>query len=226
MSSQYKAVSCEVKAIEGQPGVYEVMASTEAMDRQGDVLVSTGAQLDNYRRNPVVLWAHDYTRLPVAKTLDIQPVPGVGLRATMEFAPNGVDPFIDAVRALWDGGFLNAASVGFQPKAGTPIGNGGTRYTSWDLLEFSIVPIPANPDALRLAYAPEVQKRGRVLSAKNEQALRGAIDTLLSVLSQLDNADAQASQEDATTKAAESATDNNDEAAMALDALMAALKEL
>jgi hypothetical protein len=104
----------------------------------------------------------------------------------MEFAPAGVDAHIDAVRRLWELGFLNAASVGFTPKAGTPTGKGGTRYTEWELLEFSIVPIPANADALRLAFDGAVQKSGRVLSAKNESALRAAVDTLLSVLSQLD----------------------------------------
>jgi hypothetical protein len=104
----------------------------------------------------------------------------------MEFAPAGVDAHIDAVRTLWEHGFLNAASVGFTPKAGTPTGKGGTRYTEWELLEFSIVPIPANADALRLAFDGAAAKSGRVLSAKNESALRAAVDTLLSVLSQLD----------------------------------------
>jgi HK97 family phage prohead protease len=150
------------------------------------VLVSTGADLSNYRRNPVVLWAHDYSRLPVARAVEIDAVPGVGLRAKMEFAPAGVDAHIDAVRTLWEHGFLNAASVGFTPKAGTPTGKGGTRYTEWELLEFSIVPIPANADALRLAFDGAAAKSGRVLSAKNESALRAAVDTLLSVLSQLD----------------------------------------
>lgn len=226
MSAQYKAVACEIKAIANQPGIYEVMASTESLDRQGDVLVSTGAKLDNYRRNPVVLWAHDYSRLPVARSLDIQPVPGVGLRATMEFAPAGVDPFIDAVRSLWDRGFLNAASVGFQPIAGTPDGAGGTRYTDWELLEFSIVPIPANPDALRLAYGAEVQKRGRVLSSKNEAALRAAIDTLLAVLSQLDNAPSEAAQPVEEVKTVEPPDQTNVEADAALNALLTALKEI
>lgn len=226
MSAQYKAVACEIKALDGQPGIYEVMASTEAQDRQGDVLVSTGAKLDNYRRNPVVLWAHDYTRLPVARALDIESVPGVGLRAKMEFAPAGVDPFIDAVRSLWDRGFLNAASVGFQPKAGTPNGPNGTRYTDWELLEFSIVPIPANPDALRLAYGAEMQKRGRVLSSKNEAALRAAIDTLLSVLSQLDSAPSEAAQPVEEVKAIEPPDTNNDDADAALNALLTALKEI
>lgn len=216
--TQYKAVTVTTKAIDAQAGLYELMASTESVDRQNDVLVSTGADLSNYRRNPVVLWAHDYSRLPVARAVEIDAVPGVGLRAKMEFAPAGVDAHIDAVRKLWELGFLNAASVGFTPKAGTPTGKGGTRYTDWELLEFSIVPIPANADALRLAFDGAVQKSGRVLSAKNESALRAAVDTLLSVLSQLDKPEPDAPMMDSVKE--------NEPPAEVIDSLDAIFKEL
>jgi phage head maturation protease len=166
-----------------------------------------------------VLWAHDYSRLPVARAVEIDAVPGVGLRAKMEFAPAGVDAHIDAVRKLWELGFLNAASVGFTPKAGTPTGKGGTRYTEWELLEFSIVPIPANADALRLAFDGAVQKSGRVLSAKNESALRAAVDTLLSVLSQLDKPEPDAPMMD-SVKENETIPDET------LDALASIFKEI
>jgi hypothetical protein len=33
---------------------------------------------------------------------------------------------------------------------GTPNGKGGKRYTGWELLEWSIVPVPANPQAVRV----------------------------------------------------------------------------
>jgi hypothetical protein len=135
----------------------------------------------------------------------------------MEFAPAGVDPHIDAVRKLWELGFLNAASVGFTPKSGTPTGKGGTRYTDWELLEFSIVPIPANADALRLAFDGAVNKSGRVLSSKNESALRAAVETLLSVLAQLDKPEPEQVTE---------SVKENDITAEALDTLNATLKEI
>jgi HK97 family phage prohead protease len=165
------------------------MPSTESQDRDGDVLVATGADLENYRRNPVVMYAHDYTDLPVAKALEIEAVPGVGLRAKIQFPEPGVNPKADAVRGLWAGGFLNAASVGFVPRASTPEGK-GARFTAWELLEFSIVPVPANADALRLAVKsmePDdtLTKRGRVLSATNERRIREAVASLSDVLAQL-----------------------------------------
>lgn len=183
----YKTYHCQSKAVDAEQGIYELMPSTESQDRDGDVLVATGAQLDNYRRNPVVMYAHDYSDLPVAKALEIEPVPGVGLRAKIQFPPVGASPKADAVRALWAGGFLNAASVGFVPRAATPEGK-GNRFTDWELLEFSIVPIPANADALRLAaksMEPVELKRGRVLSATNERRIREAVAALTDVLGQL-----------------------------------------
>jgi hypothetical protein len=205
-------------AIDIEQGIYELMASVQSVDRQKDVLEATGARLEPFRRNPVVLYGHDYGGLPVAKALEIDAVPGVGLRAKMQFPPKGVDAHIDAVHTLWDLGFLNAVSVGFQPHAGTPTGKGGTRYTDWELLEFSIVPVPANADALRLAFDGAVQKSGRVLSAKNESALRAAVDTLLSVLSQLDKPEPDAPMMDSVKE--------NEPPAEVIDSLDAIFKEL
>ena len=57
------------------------------------------------------------------------------------------------MRRLWAAGFLNAVSIGFMPKSYTPRegDQGGYVFEDWELLEYSIVPVPANQDALRLA---------------------------------------------------------------------------
>ena len=68
----------------------------------------------------------------------------------------------DTVYELYKGGFLNAFSVGFQPnsfKQPTPkeieknpeLAEANRIFDDWDLLEFSAVPVPANPDALATA---------------------------------------------------------------------------
>ncbi|MEK9724496.1 MAG: HK97 family phage prohead protease [Rhodospirillaceae bacterium] len=156
-----KTYTCEVKAVDAEAGVYELWASTEDIDRDGDVLIASGAQLENYLKNPVVLYGHNYYGFPVAKTLEAEVVVGKGLRVRFQFAPKGTHADIDAVRSLWEGGFLNAASVGFRPlkwqdrKPGAdesfPSWYTPRVYTEWELLEWSIVPVPANQDALRLA---------------------------------------------------------------------------
>lgn len=147
----YKTFISESKAIDPGDGIYEAMISTESVDRDKDILVATGANTDDFMRNPVVLYAHDYSDLPVAKALEVKKIDGVGLLARFQFPPKGTSEKADTVHRLWAGGFLNATSVGFQPKQVEDLGNGGTRFKEWDLLEFSIVPVPANQDALRLA---------------------------------------------------------------------------
>jgi hypothetical protein len=58
----------------------------------------------------------------------------------------------DTVLRLLDGGFLRATSVGFRPiRQVRNTERGGTDYLQQELLEFSVVPVPANADALRRA---------------------------------------------------------------------------
>jgi len=125
----------------------ELLISTEAVDREGDRLIATGAQLDSYLRNPVVLYAHDQRSIPVGRATDVRKIPGRGVRAAWRWLEG--DPFADRVRNAWDQGVLNAASVGFLPREWDRNDAGGFDFTAWELLEFSIVPVPANPEAVR-----------------------------------------------------------------------------
>lgn len=160
----YKVFTPEVKKIDDNS--YRVTITTGIQDRQGQVIKSDGAQTANYMRNPVVLWAHQYTTLPVGKTTNIAPGQNA-VDADFQFAPPGVNAFADEVHRAWDAGLLNAVSVGIIPLEWED----AKTVKTWELLEFSIVPIPANQEALRRmleANHPEVEeKEGRVLSKKN-----------------------------------------------------------
>ncbi|KKK95351.1 hypothetical protein LCGC14_2673660, partial [marine sediment metagenome] len=59
--------------------------STAALDRDGEVLLPEGVDLTNYRKNPVVLWSHDYKSVPVGKNLWIKQ-DAKGLKAATLFA--------------------------------------------------------------------------------------------------------------------------------------------
>jgi len=162
------------KAIDAAAGIYEATISTESVDRQGDIVRAAGAQLDNFFKNPVVLFGHDYNQPPVAKALAVEKVPGVGLRARFQFPRKGVSAFADEVHRLWAEGYINATSIGFIPLKSVPLDPGrpygSQEFQEWELLEFSIVPVPANAAAVRLAlksftggranteYTPEVTR--------------------------------------------------------------------
>ncbi len=151
---QYRGLGLyvEQRSIDDSARTVLFTASTGAPDRMGDVIEQDGWQLENYQANPIGLFAHDSTGLPIAKGLRTQIVGGK-LIWLAQFATVEQNPFADQVFNLIAGGFLNAVSVGFIPLEFEYIENDsgfttGLRFTKCELLEVSIVPIPANPEAL------------------------------------------------------------------------------
>ncbi len=115
-----------------------------------------GLRFDNYRRNPVVMWAHDSVGrspsggLPIGRTLSISRAPEGGIVAEFEFLED--DAFAQRIRNAWDKGFLQAASISWLPLESVPAEGGVLRDTRAELLEWSIVSVPADPDALRESH--------------------------------------------------------------------------
>src|SRR3989304_1508207 len=120
------------------------IASTPIKDRQGEVIKPTAWRLDNFKRNPVLQWAHDYSLPPIGKVVQIG-VEGDRLLFKPQFAAH-IDPFAEKIWRMFKEGYLNAFSVGFQPL----MSKEGDSWTDVELLEISAVPVPANPDALVL----------------------------------------------------------------------------
>jgi len=137
-------------------GSYTFVISTGIRDRVGDTIAADGWDLEAYRNNPVVLFAHSYGDPPIGKA-DVVLARNGQLRARMRFVPADVYAFAEMIRRLVDGGFLRATSVGFNPK--TWVYNeetSGVDFKTQELLEFSIVPVPANPETLIEACAAGV----------------------------------------------------------------------
>lgn len=146
-----KIYSSEVK--EAGDRTLEFTISTEDIDRDEECIKAEGWNLTNYLKNPVVLWAHQYDEPPVGKAVYIAPKDGK-LVSRVLFADKETYPFADTVYRLCKGGFLSATSVGFQPndwEIGQKEGDPKKTYLKQELLEFSIVPVPSNPNALQNA---------------------------------------------------------------------------
>lgn len=140
----------EIKA-EGDSRSLTFVISTASVDRMGDTIAVDGWKLDQFRKNPVVLWAHDSQSLPVGKATKVWIEQG-RLMATAEFTPSGMARFNDTVFDMLKAGFLNATSVGFSPTkyafTDDPQRRFGIDFLEQELLEFSVVPVPANAEAL------------------------------------------------------------------------------
>lgn len=124
------------------------IASTGSQDRMGDIIEQDGWNLKNYRKNPVHLFAHNSTGLPIGTGLPIR-VEGDRLIQTVTYKPVAGFDLPQVVFELVDAGVLRGISVGFLPIEFSFIEGGtGRRFTKIELLETSTVPIPANPEAL------------------------------------------------------------------------------
>ena len=114
---------------------------------------------DRYLANPVVLWQHDqYEGLPIGRTARLE-MASEGLVAEFEFLPG--DELADRVRNAWDRGFLGAASAGWKyEKDRTPT-----------LLEWSLVSVPRDPEALRASHGAMLEHllKEEAVSDKSQQ---------------------------------------------------------
>jgi HK97 family phage prohead protease len=133
------------------PRTFRFIASTAERDRDGDVIEPSGWKLDAYLRNPVILLGHDYGGAPVARAARVW-VEGGKLMVDVLFPSEGASEASDEAYALVSEGFMRAVSVGFRALDREPLPDGrGFRYTSVELLEISLVSVPANASALLAA---------------------------------------------------------------------------
>lgn len=142
-----------VRKINKEERTIDFIISTESVDRYKDIVEVKGWDLKNYKRNPVVLFGHCSSIPPIGKALKVWKEDGA-LKATAEFMPQDISQFAHSIFRMYEEGFLRAVSVGFRALKWEWIkdedGNDtyGMRFLKSELLEFSAVPVPANPEAL------------------------------------------------------------------------------
>lgn len=139
----------EAKQVEGEDLLLQFTISTGTVDRDGDTINPDGWKLDNYLRNPVVMFAHDYTSLPVARA-EATWVEGGKLKSKARFTSRDLYSFGYMVYQFYNQGFMKATSVGFAPFKWqfSEDRKFGVDFQEQELLEYSCVPVPANPEAL------------------------------------------------------------------------------
>ncbi|MEN2998674.1 MAG: HK97 family phage prohead protease [Brevinematia bacterium] len=164
-----KIVAYRNKELEEGEEVYTFVVTKEVEDRVGDVVVVSGGRFENYLKNPIVLFNHQKDALPIGKAESIY-IKGDMLVANIRFSN---DFFAQRVKNLVDEGILNATSIGFIPLKQEPKPNGGVKILEWELLEISIVNIPANPYALLQKYLLEgsIWKNEIVYNTPNQKLL-------------------------------------------------------
>jgi len=144
--------------------------NTDTVDRDREVVLPKGLVKKNYAGNPVVLLNHDYQTLPIGKTLWIK---GDATKLIAKAYISDKTQLANDVFGLLQDGILSAASIGFAPLEQSPPtpkeiksrpdwADARNIIRKWEILEWSLVTVPANPEALSLAvskgYSPETVK--------------------------------------------------------------------
>jgi len=177
----FKPFALEAKAVDGDASLRKMTFTVSAgnVDRDGDTIDPAGWDLEAYKKNPVVLWHHDTTIPPIAKSERVWVEDGK-LKALAVFPAKGVHPFADTIHDLVEGGWLNGASVGFRPIEKAPTEK-GVAYKRQELYEWSILPVPSNREALREAKAagvdtePVLKWAREFLATNGDEAVRKAL---------------------------------------------------
>lgn len=134
-------------------GTFEVVITTENLDRYNEVIKLDGWETENYMMNPVVLWGHDHRQLPIGICTGLRKAEGKMI-ATGKFA---MHEFAQEIRQLHDLGIVRATSVGFIEKE-----REGNLITKAELIEFSFVSVPANPYCLTTLVKSGISVNGLV----------------------------------------------------------------
>lgn len=124
-------------------GAFSATVTTSDIDRMGESIDSQGVDTTAFMQNPVVLYGHDYSGLPIGKATKISSFKNK-ITASFQLAIAEY-PFAATVAAMIKGGYLNAVSIGGVVRQWDDT---YTQIQQMEMVEFSVVPVPANPNAL------------------------------------------------------------------------------
>lgn len=190
-----------VRSLRAEAREADFVASTDAVDSYEEV-VEQSWRLDRFKSNPVVLFGHRSRELPIGIATRCEVVNGQ-LECTLRFVTEDKNPLAEQVWKMVRDGELRAVSVGFVPNTvRVEKRDGRDTYVLADneLHEISVVPIPANPEALAKMKAKAIAAAVRdtttdaALAAKeprmseHEKALAAERDAHVNTQKQLDDA--------------------------------------
>jgi len=137
-----------VKSIDGDR--VRFVFSDGTLDSDLERIDPKGWKLTQYRKNPVVLWGHEWWRPAIGRASGVK-ANEEKLLGSVTFDESGSDPFASMIASKVKAGIITKGSVGFQPLKIEIVEDAKdpTRliHREQTLLEFSIVNIPANINA-------------------------------------------------------------------------------
>ena len=149
--------------------IYTFVMSEEKVDRDGEVVVLDGLDINEFLKNPQLFYNHESRNYPIGLVKSIR---REGNRLIGDIWLNQITEESKIVKQLIDAGNLKTGSIGFSVSEANYNDKDGIYYlTKSELYEFSICNIPSNTGSVRI-------KAGAVLNQNNKKSINNVIETL------------------------------------------------
>lgn len=147
VDQRFRAYSIlNVKAVDDDQRIIEGVATTPSPDRMGDIVEPLGV---NFKNPLPLLWQHK-SDAPVGEVRFGRPTKdGIPFKASLPF-PTISEKLKERVAEAWESvklGLVRGVSIGFRALEFSFMDDGGIRFVETEVLELSLVTIPANADA-------------------------------------------------------------------------------
>ena len=159
----------DVREVREDAREVDFVASTESIDSYGEI-VKQNWRFERFAVNPVILFAHDSHSLPIGHATKFA-VESNELRITVKFSTARANPFAELCFQSVLEKALRGGSVGFKPNTIRYEKHNDREVCVLDdneLFEFSVCPLPANPDGL----AQLEQRMAKALGQTHEALLK------------------------------------------------------
>lgn len=145
-------ISIVSKERDNSSNTYQITASTSDVDRHGEIVDIDGIDIERFKSSPRILANHEQSIESIIGIADADTIKKVGgkLKMSIKFASD-ISPLAEVAEKLVKGGYLNTLSIGFISKAVEMKRIKGVDvlvHTKSELLEVSLVAVPANPNAI------------------------------------------------------------------------------
>lgn len=164
--------------------VVEAIAVSEGIKRDGSTIQVKGIDLRNLKDNPVLMFGHNYSQPPIGRIVDFRKsnVEGLGKVLKIRFTPlkSQMDTehkrFADSIFEMLVNQDLRSVSFGWRTLEAEPIRDADGYYTGYnfirtDAMEVSVVPVPADPQALITSIRERGLDAQRFVVKPNERGI-------------------------------------------------------
>ena len=110
-----KLFNTKIKEIDEKENSIRFIFSTDDEDRHGEIVDQKGWDLNEYLKNPVVLFAHDHYQPAVGQVTELRLNEDSNLEGVIKFAVDEYE-FAKTLFNLYKGKFMRAVSAGFINK--------------------------------------------------------------------------------------------------------------